>query len=180
MKTDSHRKRSKHMHRRHKQLAAAMAVASILSTAVLPGLPAATAAASPAPEHKDQQPAAVQATKGAPSSKVPDNFKKVVDVKATAYAPGPHDNDQWGDKTYLGTTVRPGVIAVDPRVVPLGSQVYVQFPDGHGEYMRAEDTGGAIKGKRIDIAMSSVDKAQDFGIQNVKVFVMDKGGTKNA
>ena len=106
------------------------------------------------------------------STNAPDNFQKVIDVKATAYAPGPHDNDQWGDKTFLGTTVRPGIVAVDPNVIPLGSQVYIEYPDGTGHYATAEDTGGAIKGNRIDVAMSSVDKAYDFGIKNVKVYVV--------
>lgn len=72
----------------------------------------------------------------------------------------------------MGTTVRPGVIAVDPAVIPLGSRVYIEYPDGTGSYAVAEDTGGAIKGNRIDIAMSSVDAAYDFGIQNVKVYVL--------
>lgn len=108
------------------------------------------------------------------SDKAPTNYKKVLDITATAYAPGAHDNDQWGDKTFMGTTVRPGIIAVDPSVIPLGSRVYIQYPDGHGEYAVAEDTGGAIKGNRIDIAKSTVHNAQDFGMKDVKVFVLDK------
>lgn len=102
----------------------------------------------------------------------PENAQQVLEVKATAYAPGPHDNDQWGDKTFLGTTIRPGVIAVDPNVIPLGSRVYVEYPDGTGHYATAEDTGGAIKGNRIDVAVNSVDKAYDFGIKNAKVYVV--------
>lgn len=109
--------------------------------------------------------------------KTPDNYQQVLDIKATAYAPGPHDNDQWGNKTFIGTQVRPGIIAVDPRVIPLGSRVYIQFPDGHGEYAVAEDTGGAIKGNRIDIAKWTVSEAEDFGIQHVKVFVLDSPST---
>ena len=105
-------------------------------------------------------------------AKAPADFQDVLQVKATAYAPGPHDNEQWGDLTHMGTTVRPGVIAVDPAVIPLGSRVYIEYPDGTGAYAVAEDTGGAIKGNRIDIAMSSVDKAYDFGIKNVKVYVL--------
>jgi 3D (Asp-Asp-Asp) domain-containing protein len=108
------------------------------------------------------------------SAGAPENAQKVVEVKATAYAPGAHDNDQWGDKTFLGTTVRPGIIAVDPDIIPLGSRVYVEYPDGTGYYATAEDTGGAIKGNRIDVAVSSVDKAYDFGIKNAKVYVVDQ------
>lgn len=102
----------------------------------------------------------------------PERYKAVLDIKATAYAPGPHDNGQWGNLTYMGTQIRPGVIAVDPRVIPLGSRVYIQFADGSGMYGIAEDTGGAIKGNRIDIAMVSVAKAYDFGVQQVKVYVL--------
>ena len=111
----------------------------------------------------------------APSGKTPTHYEKVLDIKATAYAPGAHDNDQWGDKTFLGTDIRPGVIAVDPNVIPLGSKVFIQYPDGHGEYAVAEDTGGAIKGNRIDVAKTSVDHALDFGKKDVKVFIVDSG-----
>lgn len=125
---------------------------------------------------KAHTPKKVQAAPAADKAAAPEEGKSsaVLDIKATAYAPGPHDNEQWGDKTYMGTTVRPGIIAVDPKVIPLGSRVYIEYPDGTGHYAVAEDTGGAIKGNRIDIAMSSVDKAYDFGIKNVKVHVVDK------
>ena len=103
----------------------------------------------------------------------PSDYQQVLEVSATAYAPGPHDNDQWGNKTYIGSQVRPGIIAVDPNVIPLGSRVYLQYPDGHGEYAVAEDTGGAIKGNRVDVAKWTVGEAQDFGIQKVKVFVIN-------
>lgn len=108
------------------------------------------------------------------SGNTPEKYQQVLDITATAYAPGPHDNDQWGDKTYLGTNIRPGVIAVDPDVIPLGSRVYIEYPDGRGVYAVAEDTGGAIKGNRIDIAKWSVPEAEDFGMQKVKVYVLEK------
>lgn len=103
----------------------------------------------------------------------PADYKQAIDIVATAYAPGPHDNDQWGSLTYIGTQVRPGIIAVDPRIIPLRSKVYIQFPDGRGTYANAEDTGGAIKGNRIDIAMGTVAEAYDFGMQNVKVYILN-------
>jgi len=105
--------------------------------------------------------------------KAPGRYKKSLDIKATAYAPGPHDNGQWGNLTHMGTQVRPGVIAVDPNIIPLGSRVYIEFADGNSMYGVAEDTGGAIKGNRIDIAMHTVDQAYDFGVQNVKVYVLN-------
>lgn len=99
---------------------------------------------------------------------------KVLDIVATAYASGYEDNGPWNDITHIGTKVRPGVIAVDPRVIPLGSKVYIEFENGRGMYAIAEDTGGAIKGNRIDIVMSDREKAKDFGIQDVRVYVLDK------
>lgn len=104
--------------------------------------------------------------------KVPERYKQAHNIVATAYAPGFEDNGKWGNLTHIGTQVRPGIIAVDPRVIPLGSRVYIEFPDGQGMYAVAEDTGGAIKGNRIDIAFQTRDQAKDFGIQNTKVFVL--------
>lgn len=107
-----------------------------------------------------------------PGFKAKDN-EQVKNITATAYAPGPHDNGKWGNLTHLGTKVRPGVIAVDPKVIPLGTKLYIEFSDGHGMYGVAEDTGGAIKGNRIDIAMWTVAEANDFGMQEVKVHVLN-------
>jgi 3D (Asp-Asp-Asp) domain-containing protein len=94
-----------------------------------------------------------------------------LNIVATAYAPGHEDNGRWGNLTHIGTQVRPGIIAVDPKVIPLGSRVYIEFPDGHGMYALAEDTGGAIKGNRIDIAFWTRAEAKQFGIQDVKVYI---------
>lgn len=153
--------------KKYKNLALAVAGAAILSGATMPGMPATVAHASAAPS-----PAASPAiTQKAPSN-APSEYQQQLDIIATAYAPGPHDNEQWGNKTYLGTQVRPGIIAVDPKVIPLGSRVYIEYPDGHGEYAVAEDTGGAIKGNRIDIAKWTVKEAEDFGIQHVKVYII--------
>lgn len=178
MNQRNRRKRLKGMKRKYKRLIAAIAGAAIMSSAMLPGIPAASAQALPDPV--DAPPAitlqdTMQNQTAVPGQKAetpPTNYEKVLDVKATAYAPGQSDNGKWGNKTHLGTTVRPGVLAVDPKIIPLGSKVYVQYPDGHGEYAVAEDTGGAIKGNRIDIAMSNREQAKNFGIRHVKVYVL--------
>jgi 3D (Asp-Asp-Asp) domain-containing protein len=180
MKQHKRRHRAVSRLKKFKYLAAAVAGTAILSGASMPALPASTANAAADPGGANSPSAATQqvvnhdaaAPQHQKGPKAPTNFKQVLNIKATAYAPGAHDNDQWGSKTFLGTTIRPGVIAVDPSVIPLGSRVYIQYPDGHGEYAVAEDTGGAIKGNRIDIAKTTVGKAQDFGIQHVKVYVM--------
>ncbi|WP_425060080.1 Cell wall-binding protein YocH [Sporomusa carbonis] len=174
MKNKCHRS----IKRRYKKIAAALASAAVMAAALIPGIPAAMhPAAKPAP---DDAPVAAQEAppppepeqQPTPAAPPEADAKQVLDIKATAYAPGPHDNDQWGDKTYLGTQIRPGVIAVDPRIIPLGSHVLIKYPDGSKEYAVAEDTGGAIKGHRIDVAKWTVREAQKFGIKPVKVYVL--------
>src|SRR5690625_2678421 len=61
------------------------------------------------------------------------------------------------------------VVAVDPSVIPLGSRVHVE---GYGEAI-AGDTGGAIKGDRIDVHLPTKDAALGFGRQSVNVTVLD-------
>ncbi|SCX60834.1 LysM peptidoglycan-binding and 3D domain-containing protein [Lysinibacillus fusiformis] len=61
------------------------------------------------------------------------------------------------------------VISVDPAVIPLGSKVYVE---GYGEAI-AGDTGGAIKGKRIDVFFPSQQDAINFGVKQIKVTILD-------
>lgn len=72
-----------------------------------------------------------------------------------------------GGRTASGTRARVGEIAVDPRVIPLGTTVYVE---GFGP-LRAEDTGGAIKGNIIDIYMSSNAACRSWGRRNVTVYL---------
>ncbi|GEN32168.1 3D (Asp-Asp-Asp) domain-containing protein [Cerasibacillus quisquiliarum] len=62
------------------------------------------------------------------------------------------------------------VIAVDPNVIPLGSRVHVE---GYG-YAIAGDTGGAIKGNKIDIHVPTKQEAKKWGVRTVKVTVLDK------
>ena len=93
---------------------------------------------------------------------------KVIRVKTTGYCPGACCNGSNSGITALGTRLKPGrTIAVDPRVIPLRSNVEI-----NGHVYRAEDTGGAIKGNRIDILFSSHAKADRWGVRyvNVKVY----------
>lgn len=59
-------------------------------------------------------------------------------------------------------------VAVDPNVIPLGSYLYI---DGYG-YAIAADTGGAIKGNRIDIYYDSEQECNNWGVQTVKVTIL--------
>jgi 3D (Asp-Asp-Asp) domain-containing protein/LysM repeat protein len=61
------------------------------------------------------------------------------------------------------------VIAVDPNVIPLGTKVYVE---GYG-YATAQDTGGAIKGNKIDVFIPQKEDAIDWGVRSVKVTILD-------
>lgn len=113
------------------------------------------------------QPVAVQQNNSLPGA--PDNYKKVINMTSTAYAPGMLDNGHWGNKTYMGGTVRKGVAAVDPAVIPMGSRLWIE---GYGEAV-AEDQGSAIKGNRIDLAFDDRQTALDYGIQSTKVYILD-------
>lgn len=68
--------------------------------------------------------------------------------------------------TATGTYVTPYVtVAVDPRVIPLGSDVYI-----NGEWYVAADVGGAIKGNRVDIAVTTHQEALELGVIYAEVF----------
>ena len=64
------------------------------------------------------------------------------------------------------------VIAVDPAEIPLGSEVIVTLADGTSFEATAQDTGGAIKGRRIDVLVASRDEAYRLGRQTVKVEIL--------
>lgn len=100
-------------------------------------------------------------------------------VTATAYTSGPEStgkrpgDPQYGI-TFSGTRARQGqegTIAVDPQRIPLGSRVYIHELK---EFRYAEDTGGAIRGSRIDIYMDEVSEALQWGMQEVHVSVDPK------
>ncbi len=96
-------------------------------------------------------------------------------MQATAYDASPASNGQWAGVTALGTKLRPGVVAVDRSVIPLGSRLYIESTDGWPSYgiAVAEDVGGAIKGNRIDLFFESASTVKSFGRRNVKVYVLD-------
>ena len=76
--------------------------------------------------------------------------------------------------TKSGVPVAPGHVAADPRVIPLGSMIYVESPLMSGIY-QVTDTGRLIKGKIIDIFMPNYRKSIEFGRRNVKVKVLRYG-----
>jgi 3D (Asp-Asp-Asp) domain-containing protein len=80
-------------------------------------------------------------------------------------------------RTASGRMVSRGLIAADPRVLPLGSRVRLEHPGYSGEYLVA-DTGGAIRGRHIDIWTPSSSEAMRFGRRTVKLTVLSYGGRR--
>lgn len=99
-------------------------------------------------------------------------FRKLVGVfamVATAYTAGSAQSVPTG-RTATGLLARYGVVAVDPRIIPLGAHVFIP---GYGTAVAA-DTGGSIVGNRIDLCMDSLQAALNFGRQSVKVYVLSQ------
>lgn len=104
---------------------------------------------------------------------------KTIQAVASAYTGSAEENGGYAGLDYFGSTLKVGTIAVDPKVIPLGSTLYVTgysfdgLPVG-GMMAVASDTGGAIKGNRVDIFVPSTgEQAKLFGYQNVTVYVVD-------
>lgn len=94
----------------------------------------------------------------------------------TASNGDPNCSGAWGNLTASGTTVKQGrTIAVDPRLIPLGTKVRLTFPSGwehlNGVYV-CEDTGNAIKGHKIDVYFDSYNTCIQFGKRTVKLEVL--------
>jgi len=85
-----------------------------------------------------------------------------LNVESTAYT-------FTGNKTATGIEPRQGLIAVDPKVIPLGSKVYVE---GYG-YAIAADTGGAIQGNRIDVFFPTLRQCIDWGRKSIHIYVIN-------
>ncbi|PHA01317.1 enterotoxin [Bacillus pseudomycoides] len=135
-----------------------------------------------APAPAKAQPAQAQATqtatqtKAAPApAKAPAGGRELT-VEATAYTADPSENGGTHGGHVLTAmghdlTANPNMkmVAVDPKVIPLGSKIWVE---GYGEAV-AGDTGGAIKGNRIDVLVGSDAAANQWGRKHVKVKILD-------
>lgn len=96
------------------------------------------------------------------------SFSRVLECRATAYT-------DTGYNTATGTTPRIGTIAVDPKVIKLGTKLFICSPDGKWVYgyCVAEDTGGAIKGNKVDIYFNTYAECIQFGRRTVAVYVLE-------
>ena len=90
---------------------------------------------------------------------------------ATAYT---HFDAGCDDTTANGAKVKWGVVAVDPKVIPYGTRMFIVSNDGAYIYglSTAEDCGGAIQNKRLDLYMPTLEQAYKFGIRNCTVYFL--------
>lgn len=91
-------------------------------------------------------------------------------MKATAYDPSPASNG--GSRSGRGSTglrIGHGLAAVDPNYIPLGTRLYIE---GYG-YAVAGDTGGSVRGARIDLGFDSRAEVNRFGRRTVTVHILD-------
>ena len=97
-------------------------------------------------------------------------YTQVLSCKATAYTT---QRQSW-KKTATGTTARVGAIAVDPRVIPYGTRMFIVSADGSITYgvATAEDCGGNIKGNRIDLFFDTYDECVSFGVRACDVYLL--------
>ncbi len=90
------------------------------------------------------------------------NYSKKITMNASAYT-------ATGSKTASGRVAQVGVVAVDTKVLPFGTKLYIE---GYG-YAVAGDTGGAIKGNKIDLFYNTNAECLNFGRRNVDVYVLN-------
>ncbi|WP_054710838.1 peptidoglycan-binding protein [Bacillus sp. JCM 19041] len=127
-------------------------------------------AASNSPQSIEADDNSVKASASEESESVQVQEGKTMQMEATAYTA--YCNGCSGvTRTGIDLRANPNqkVVAVDPAVIPLGSRVYVE---GYGEAI-AGDTGGAIKGHKIDLFVQTKDEAFSFGRRQVTVTVLE-------
>jgi len=110
----------------------------------------------------------IRGTRGLPSRG--GNWRTPRQMQATAYDPGPRSCGRYADGyTATGAKARKGVVAVDDRVIRMGTRLYIP---GYG-FAVAGDRGSAIKGNRIDLCFDTYAEARRWGRRRVKVYVLD-------
>lgn len=133
-----------------------------------------------APVNKSVKTTAKRSTSSkTPSRSSSGRVANTVVMQATAYdlsyeSNGKRPGDKYYGITASGMKAGPGVVAVDPRVIPLGTKLYIESMDGWPDYgyAVAGDTGGAIKGNKIDLFYHSSKTVRQFGRRNVRVTIL--------
>lgn len=98
-------------------------------------------------------------------------YRYVGECKISAYCcePYAHICGDGDGLTATGIPATPGVVAVDPEVIPLGSTVIID-----GQAYLAADTGGAVQGLHVDVAMATHQEADAFGVRWADVWIMEE------
>lgn len=98
-------------------------------------------------------------------------FTKSMQFKTTAYN---HEDAGCDMITATGTTVRLGTVAVDPRVIPYGTRMFIVSNDGKYVYgiATAEDCGGGVKGNHIDLYFPTTDECWQYGVRSATVYFL--------
>ena len=108
-------------------------------------------------------------------------YKRCIEMRASAYdasyeSTGKSPGHPAYGITATGIRAKKGVVAVDPSVIPLGSRLYVEsIQNGVSSYgyALAADTGGAIKGNKIDLFFQTAREVNNWGVRKVKVYVLE-------
>ena len=101
---------------------------------------------------------------------------KIEDVTVTHYCTCAKCCGKSDGITASGRRATPGVsVAVDPSIIPLGSTVIADYGDGVLHYYRADDTGGAVKGRHIDLCLNSHEAAIQAGVRRATVYWCEEG-----
>lgn len=103
------------------------------------------------------------------------------EYKATAYTSWYADMT---GTTATGTKARVGAIAVDPRLIPYGTRMFIVTNDGEYVYgiATAEDCGGGVKGKHVDLFLDTVAECFEFGVRKITIYFLgdaDRRGPQN-
>lgn len=90
------------------------------------------------------------------------DFSRALLAATTAYT-------HTGHRTASGLQPQVGLVAVDPRVIPMGSRLYIE---GYG-FARAADRGRSIKGEKLDLFMETLGQCKSWGRRTAKVYVLN-------
>ncbi len=106
-------------------------------------------------------------------------YSKVIEMEATAYTAsfkdtGKHPGDPGFGICYTGMKAREGVIAVDPKIIPLYTKMYIDVSGKTKDYgfAIAGDIGSGIKGKQVDLYLDSQEAVDSWGRKKVKVYIL--------
>ena len=102
-------------------------------------------------------------------------YSRMLSVRATAYESTFGSRNGKPGITASGLPLQVGMIAVDPKVIPLGTRCYIEDPNGvyNFGYVLAADTGGGIKGNKIDVCVPTYNDAIQFGVRQLNIYILD-------